>query len=250
MGRKKNSASSMGPTEKMQDPIAKNLQVLVTEPKRLSEHLGCSVQAVNQYRLGLSRPSLENLGKIADFYEVTTDFLLGRTDEKTVDVNRRAACDYTGLTPEAASYLHEQSSFNTVYRRIDAINFLIENEHFQAFLDMFIGFATSKEEILVHSPSSNGLAPVITDSDAFFTRCNSLLMLILQDSRIAFAGEDYRDFYRMFISNYIGRADLQEKYTVEEFASEMQAEGLPIDRKLLQAIKERTANNGKHQEGV
>ena len=44
--------------------------------------------------------------RFAKFFNVTTDFLFGLTDAKTVDKDIRAICDYTGLTEEAIRTLH------------------------------------------------------------------------------------------------------------------------------------------------
>lgn len=110
MGRKKNTTSEMDVAEKLSAPLTQRLNELITDSNELKDFLGCSIQAVNQYKLGISRPSLENLCKIADFYGVTTDYLLGRTNEPTANIDRRAACDYTGLSSKAVEHLHRLST--------------------------------------------------------------------------------------------------------------------------------------------
>ena len=63
--------------------------------------------------LGISRASLEYydkgkrkvLGKFADYYGVSADYLIGRTNAKTFDAGVRAVCDYTGLSNNAAQML-------------------------------------------------------------------------------------------------------------------------------------------------
>lgn len=100
MGRKKNNTSSLKDWEKARDPIAQRLNALIVNPRELSEHLGCTIQAVNQYRQGLSRPSLENICKIADFYGVTTDYILRGISSDNVDVHRA-----TGLSEDSINLL-------------------------------------------------------------------------------------------------------------------------------------------------
>ena len=73
MGRKSSATSGMNVAEKQATPLAQRLNELITDSNGLKDFLGCSIQAVNQYKLGISRPSLENLCKIADFYGVSTD---------------------------------------------------------------------------------------------------------------------------------------------------------------------------------
>lgn len=82
MGRKPTPTSRMNVAEKQDTVLAKRLDELITDVSALKVYLGISAQAINQYRLGISRPSLENLCKIADYYHVTTDYLLGRTSMK------------------------------------------------------------------------------------------------------------------------------------------------------------------------
>ena len=67
MGRKTIPASPMNVAEKQNTALAKRLDELITDTNALKTYLDISAQAINQYRLGISRPSLENLCKIADY---------------------------------------------------------------------------------------------------------------------------------------------------------------------------------------
>ena len=62
---------------------------------QLDQKLGVSKQSVSNWENDNIMPSIEMLEKIADFFEVSTDYLLGR--------GRKKACGYqldvTGLTP-------------------------------------------------------------------------------------------------------------------------------------------------------
>lgn len=51
--------------------------------KDMAEYLQVSRQAYNYYELGKREPSYDTLKVLSDFFEVTTDFLLGKTDVKT-----------------------------------------------------------------------------------------------------------------------------------------------------------------------
>lgn len=50
--------------------------------KALGELCGLSRSIISQYEKGLKRPSVETLEMLADYFGVTTDYLLGR-DKKT-----------------------------------------------------------------------------------------------------------------------------------------------------------------------
>nr|DAT63390.1 MAG TPA: repressor protein [Caudoviricetes sp.] len=47
---------------------------------RLSELCGISSDQIRRYELGETKPGQEALEAIADYFEVSTDYLLGRTD--------------------------------------------------------------------------------------------------------------------------------------------------------------------------
>lgn len=155
MGRKKNNTSGTDVEVKQSTPLAQRLSTLITDTNELKEYLGCSIQAINQYKLGISRPSLENLCKIADFYGVSTDYLLGRTETSNPDPKIQEICEYTGLSEHAVSVLHtiklnEQGHpGRTLYQRfhkslkyylIDVLNYLLVNRDFLCVLDKFLDF--------------------------------------------------------------------------------------------------------------
>jgi len=48
--------------------------------KHVAESIGISVRAYQHYELDEKEPTLGNINKLADFFEVTTDYLLGRSD--------------------------------------------------------------------------------------------------------------------------------------------------------------------------
>jgi transcriptional regulator with XRE-family HTH domain len=68
----------------------------------MAEHLGCSPQAVNQYRRGIAFPTCQNLMKIAQKLGVTTDYLLGSAECTTPDAEEiRKVLGLSGATIEA-----------------------------------------------------------------------------------------------------------------------------------------------------
>ncbi len=50
----------------------------------MAEKLGISRSTIGMYETGAREPDFETLEKIADFFNVDTDYLLGRTDQTTV----------------------------------------------------------------------------------------------------------------------------------------------------------------------
>lgn len=49
----------------------------------LSKIIGVSVQAYQKYEYGTAEPTFDSLCKLADFYGVTTDYLLGRKEQSS-----------------------------------------------------------------------------------------------------------------------------------------------------------------------
>lgn len=47
--------------------------------KDLADYLGVSIGTISNYEQGVHNPDLNTLGKIADYYDVSVDYLLGRT---------------------------------------------------------------------------------------------------------------------------------------------------------------------------
>lgn len=48
--------------------------------KELADYLNVSIGTVSNYEQGIHNPDLDTLCKIADYYQVSTDYLMGRTD--------------------------------------------------------------------------------------------------------------------------------------------------------------------------
>lgn len=77
-----------------------------TTQQDLANHLGLSRQAVSAYCDGTSSPDWRTLAKIGPYFGVSTDYLLGLTDNATVVPEVQAVCQYTGLSQEAVEALH------------------------------------------------------------------------------------------------------------------------------------------------
>jgi len=49
--------------------------------REVAEFLGITVPAYQRYELGLREPSISTLNKLADYYDVSVDYLLGRKND-------------------------------------------------------------------------------------------------------------------------------------------------------------------------
>lgn len=75
--------------------------------KDISKILNVAVSTVSNYETGSHEPDLTNLCKLADVLNVSTDYLLGRTD-LTVNVNSLADTLGTGVTKARILEMMEQ----------------------------------------------------------------------------------------------------------------------------------------------
>ncbi len=88
----------------------------------LAAYLGVSVEAVRQWGAGYSRPDVDKLAAIADFFGVTVDYLVGRVDVPTADVRLAEAVKLCGFAPEDIEYLtdHAGSVGSAIVRLAEA----------------------------------------------------------------------------------------------------------------------------------
>lgn len=90
----------------------------------LAERLNFSRGQLANYEQGKREPDYNTLQKIADFFEVSVDYLLGRTDKPTPmdDENGRPISvafrdGGESLTPEEEEYLQKQLEFFREWRK-------------------------------------------------------------------------------------------------------------------------------------
>lgn len=66
--------------------------------KELGDKVGLSKAVVSKYENGLGYPTFEGLIRLASYFNVTTDYLLGVDGAKTIDIS--------GLSDEQTEVLH------------------------------------------------------------------------------------------------------------------------------------------------
>ena len=151
--------------DKATSPFAKRLQELVTNPSALKEYLGCSLQAINQYKMGTAFPKTENLIKIADFYGISVDFLLGRTEIPNMDTNIQAVHGLTGLSVGAIAKLSDLKNQNN-QAFLNIISVLLEDKNTDFFLSLLcsiIGFGYTGKGDEIISQDVNGVSIALSN---------------------------------------------------------------------------------------
>ncbi len=105
-----------------------------TTKKDLAAHLNKSGQAVTYYCDGTSSPDWETIVAIAKYFSVSTDYLLGASDDPTP---QPSAVDDLGLSPKAVQYLrtlHELSTAPPYDTRLSLLSYLLESRQFDLML--------------------------------------------------------------------------------------------------------------------
>ena len=103
MGRMKKEFNSDGLFQvRLRDLCTENN----TTQKELAIVLGVSRPTIAGWLLGKNLPDIDALAKLAQYFSVSADYLLGLTDRISPDVNLRAAAEYTGLSEAAVEWLH------------------------------------------------------------------------------------------------------------------------------------------------
>lgn len=107
--------------------IGKRINTLLAEldkkQKELAAFLGVPDNTISYFVSGRRTPNTEQLAKIADFFNVSADYLLGRTNAKTTDKDVQFVCEYSGLSEKSITLLHEYETKVLP----PAMNFLLEN---------------------------------------------------------------------------------------------------------------------------
>ena len=86
--------------KKHDSPICDRLKTLVNKDNvgALAEKLDVSARAVHFWCQGLSRPDVDSLAAIADFFDTTVDYICGRSSVQTRTMDNITASEVYGLS--------------------------------------------------------------------------------------------------------------------------------------------------------
>ena len=104
---------------------------------------GIATNSPSDKTLAVAGMKIETLYKLAEYYNVSVDYLLGRTDVKTLDMDISGCCKLTGLSEAAAKKIIEFSSKKSYRAYTDLLSLFIENPNMEYFLNLLEGYITS-----------------------------------------------------------------------------------------------------------
>lgn len=141
--------------------FADRLLDLITETgktiKQLSEEIGISSGSLSKYQNDGAVAGIDAVSKIAKYFNVSVDWLLGHSSTRSPSATLQGACAYTGLSEKAIDYFHAWTmpDLETGPSYLFFLNRLIESPEFDIFINNLFQFfyAVAAKQILEGVPT-------------------------------------------------------------------------------------------------
>ncbi|MEH2935725.1 helix-turn-helix transcriptional regulator [Oscillospiraceae bacterium 21-37] len=107
-------------SDKYNDIFPTRLRQLIEEKPTtitaVARELGISRQAVSQYTMGIGQPNADKLLQMAEFFDVSVDWLVGRQGgAKSFDMDMEGACRFLGMDEDCVAFLKDLGAFSQKY---------------------------------------------------------------------------------------------------------------------------------------
>lgn len=123
-----------------------------TLQKELAKQLNVKDNIVSYWCKGDRTPNTSQIIQIANYLNVSTDYLLGVTDVATTDKDLKFVCEYTGLNETAIRNLHKiKDVLEKSKNKISSIDFTIDKLHIGDIDNLGFYFYALSE--IINSPS-------------------------------------------------------------------------------------------------
>ena len=166
----------------------------------LAKQIGVTAQSLSLYENAERTPSADVLYNIAEYFEVSVDYIVGTSDTRSLDLDLQAVCKYTGLSEKAVEAVKVMNSIKTttvldecghVTRELNAynisINSILVDMPFNFFDDIgnyqeYSNFCAKKSFMLHSANITNRLYRILLNAgvnvlgDDFITKLQSLIM--------------------------------------------------------------------------
>lgn len=115
------------------DKFSERLKELRAEKtlQEVADGVGITRVAMGYYEKGERKPDIEILFKIADYYKVSADYLIGLSDVKTPDIDIQGIAAKTGLSERT---IEKICSINNLPHNIEPLNILLLSANFESAL--------------------------------------------------------------------------------------------------------------------
>ena len=140
--------------------IGERINTLLAErnvkQKELAEMIGVTDNTISYFCSGKRIPNTQQIKCIADYFDVSADYLLGISNDTTKNEDVKAICDYTGLSEKAVNKLNKFNEatqggfFHSVTHNLNLMNEFIESEilfNVLAYIDDYNYYAFLQNEV-------------------------------------------------------------------------------------------------------
>jgi len=193
-----------------------------TKQKELAQAIGVKPQTVSLYVQGQSFPDVNGLEKIARFFLVSADYLVGISETQTVDADIQAACKTTGLSEGAINALKASGGWG-----LDVLNCFLGNPDFFSLLLEVRRLATAERRLKAVETDL-----IETADDRYAKNVEELT-----EKRIVreyWAVEKFKELQKAVVEKLISHKEFQQMVDMVDRAGKKEFN------------KEETENDGKH----
>ena len=96
----------------------------------IADNIGIPPSSLSEFQSDMKTPGIDTLYKIAKYFDVSADYLLGLTEVETPDIDKRAICAKTHLSEKAVEELTDPLTWVSEEGAVQAlINALLESPH-------------------------------------------------------------------------------------------------------------------------
>ena len=146
----------MAEPERYNSIIAERIREVVEKSglsqKAIADNIGVSRQAISQYCDGSTVPNADKLSKMAQFFNVSADYLLGLSVTPSTDLDVKTMCDYTGLNEWFIDLFHhfaKMAEYDSDYWIIhDFMNRFATSECLENMVELLPGCKRAEEKYI------------------------------------------------------------------------------------------------------
>ena len=208
-------------------PLAKRLRELCEgrTQQEIADGAGITRQNLGKFLSGETKPDVDTLEKLATFFKVSTDYLLGRTNVKPVDPSLDATVEYIGLSEKAIENIKQINYSDCTYcipaydQTESPLPMCIDE------LDLLDDITCKyKKDFLNYLFECNAIAPMLSQALRHAIKKKEIIEFH-GDNRVSKHKNDYEDYCLMsniknFLSHYAiefsNETDIYSKYIFAE----------------------------------
>lgn len=188
-------ADTISPFEKSIGQRIGQIRTVAGESQQqLANAIGVSRPIIQHWESGTRHIKADHLIALSDHFDVTVDFLIGRSDNPSKDKNIQEICEYTGLSQWSVEELHSCANNPEQKDYIEIINALLENtDYFHSMASMACHAAEARtmwrllhdNGVAVHDPEIwNEANRVLTIADISAQEYSPFNFLSLSDDQL------------------------------------------------------------------